>query len=421
MRQGSAVVRRIGICMLLCACALVTAVAGADDLEGQARPVTFRELLIIKRVTDVASTPHGPSQQRLSDKDVEAITRTFSVYVPTAIMKLSHGRVRWLTEVVVSDRPIKKVSPVPGGYWLSPQDVDEDIDQNVVRGQYDGVFTYWKGQENGKGIPCGGGHASVEARRLLGYSCCTWQPLFRWKPEHTEMWIHEWIHQCDGFYGARGVPLPQGHLHGDKNYKHGNWYEEYINGTVDGGNGVHLGLGENAWKVGPMRQHQGLSVHRPEWRAAEREAANLLKNASFEADGGWELGSWRKTPDAAGMVGGTLHTGKRSLMLQAKEGDDAHALQTVSVVPHANYLLSGWIKTKDVKIVQENGTMGACLSIDGTREVSDPVYGTAYWTYVYLVFNARDRKEIKVGPRLGHWESLAAGQAWFDDLCLVRL
>ena len=36
-----------------------------------------------------------------------------------------------------------------------------------------------------------------------------------------------------------------------------------------------------------------------------------------------------------------------------------------------------------------------------------------------LVFDSGDRTEVEVSCTLGHWDSNATGEAWFDDLVLV--
>jgi hypothetical protein len=46
--------------------------------------------------------------------------------------------------------------------------------------------------------------------------------------------------------------------------------------------------------------------------------------------------------------------------------------------------------------------------------------GTNDWTYVTLVFDSGDRKEVELGTRLGHNYSTATGTAWFDDLVLLE-
>ena len=80
--------------------------------------------------------------------------------------------------------------------------------------------------------------------------------------------------------------------------------------------------------------------------------------------------------------------------------------------------------TKDVaieKVDQTYGKAGATISIWGGYEHSRSLTGTNDWTYVTLIFDARDRTEVTVCARLGYWFSVAMGDAWFDDLCLIPI
>jgi hypothetical protein len=106
-------------------------------------------------------------------------------------------------------------------------------------------------------------------------------------------------------------------------------------------------------------------------------------------------------------------------VLRCVVGDDALLSQKVAVKPHTLYLLSGWIKTRDVTVVDRRGRMGASLC--GGSEASRSLVGTHGWTYVTQVFDSGARKEIELGCRLGHSMSTATGTAWFDDLVLVEI
>ncbi len=161
----------------------------------------------------------------------------------------------------------------------------------------------------------------------------------------------------------------------------------------------------------------------PDYLTPERRRATLLVDASFE-DGTtdrWSVASWRQNKAAAAIQSDEAKAGKKALVIRSLDADDARYVQKVAVKPSTRYLLSGWIKTKDVVIGDENGRMGANLSLDGGFEASAPVVGTNDWTYVTLVFDSAKRTEVTVCARLGFYASTAKGVAWFDDLCLVEL
>ncbi len=164
-------------------------------------------------------------------------------------------------------------------------------------------------------------------------------------------------------------------------------------------------------------------VSMPGYLTPERRRASPLVDASFE-DGTtdrWSLASWRQNKAAAAIQSDEAKEGKKALVIRSPEADDARYTQKVAVKPATRYLLSGWIKTKEVVLGEKEGRMGANLSLDGGFEASAPLVGTNDWTYVTLVFDSAKRSEVTVCARLGFYSSTAKGVAWFDDLCLVEL
>jgi WD40 repeat protein len=161
---------------------------------------------------------------------------------------------------------------------------------------------------------------------------------------------------------------------------------------------------------------------RPEFLTAARRLGNLLVDGSFEEipSKQWVPRSWRMNLGAATVVSDTSKLGKAAAMLRPTEMDDCMLVQKVAVKAGTQYLLSGWVRTKDVTI-EQGGRLGANLSVVGGFEASRSVVGTNDWEYVWLVFDTRDRKEIEVGARLGHNGSVAKGTAWFDDMVLLEL
>ena len=78
------------------------------------------------------------------------------------------------------------------------------------------------------------------------------------------------------------------------------------------------------------------------------------------------------------------------LQIYAKEPDDFRYCQRVTVKPNAQYLLTGWIKTKDVPVFENGGSRGANLyvSLPGTAEpmTSRGLTRSTDWTYATLSF-----------------------------------
>jgi hypothetical protein len=161
---------------------------------------------------------------------------------------------------------------------------------------------------------------------------------------------------------------------------------------------------------------------RPEYVTAARRRANLLVDGSFEREPAkhWEPQSWRRNDDAAAFVTDVARSGKASAKLRSTEFDDCMVGQTVAVKPGTQYLLSGWVRTKNVS-VEDGGRVAASLSVAGGFEASPSIAVADDWAYASLVFDTGERKEVRVGARLGHHGSCAKGTAWFDDIVLIEL
>jgi hypothetical protein len=389
-------------------------------------------LLIVKARGDIRAEGFPEVKYEMSKADIAAVKTAFTEFTPALVKSLSRGRIAWKAETVVSATPLTKVAKLGDGTWVSPDCVQEDFDKYVPLGKYDGVIVYWKGTDDRTRRDLKGGfgwtHGAGDGHGGVGYSCVNFVPardLGR-ESEWTEVFLHEWLHQMEAFYGARGVKLPRGGLHGNENYgfKHKNgwkhWYEAFINAELTEKDGSKVGLGEAAWRHGTFRDEQAIRL--PEYLTTERRRANLLLNGSFEdGEKNWTLRSWRDNRDALSTDMDKSKSGKASARLRSSTADDAMLWQKVIVKPRTRYLLSGWVRTDKVAIGEKGGSVGANLSVWGGYEASKSLIGTKDWTYQTLILGSGDRTEIEVGTRLGHHGSIATGTAWFDDLVLIEI
>ncbi len=151
---------------------------------------------------------------------------------------------------------------------------------------------------------------------------------------------------------------------------------------------------------------------------------NLLPNASFEevADGmpsGWQVRTYRGRANHQ-IDHGTARTGERSLRISSREGADTSLFTRVTVKPHTEYRLSGWVKTENLQ-----GARGAQLnaheiqgqpgSRTGAHQGDSPE-----WTRVESVFSSGDRSELTVNCLFGGWGT-STGMAWWDDVSLREI
>jgi len=160
--------------------------------------------------------------------------------------------------------------------------------------------------------------------------------------------------------------------------------------------------------------------------------ANLIVNSGFE-DGsyaptnhptGWSTDAWQNTSTFR-WDNSISHSGTNSVKIISSTPNDARWIQTVSVTPNTDYILSGWIKTQNVaKDPTAALDIGANLCLLGNLQ--DPLWdhspdlkGTNDWTYVTFHFNSGNRSSVIVAARLGYWSATATGTAWFDDITLT--
>lgn len=183
---------------------------------------------------------------------------------------------------------------------------------------------------------------------------------------------------------------------------------------------------DNVFDVMPIEHlPSGVAMTRPGFLTPERRKQNMIVGGTFEdgSGGTWKVNTWRQNNAAATVVSGEAKEGRKSVTVRSPlVADDAMYEQTIAIKPNMLYLLSGWIKTKDVVVAEPNGQRGANLSVEGLNgEVSRSLQGTNDWIYVTLVFDSRQRNEVTVRARLGFHYSTAKGEAWFDDLCLIPI
>lgn len=154
---------------------------------------------------------------------------------------------------------------------------------------------------------------------------------------------------------------------------------------------------------------------------------NLVSNASFEIKTDapvdmpetWQPNAWGSGWCTLKRSGSEAYSGAWSGEINCTAEDDARWVQTIPVLPYRDYVLSGWIKTKDVQPSSQGSAPGANLSLLDTWLHTTPLLGTNDWTYVHLDFNTEDSREVTVAARLGFYGGVTAGSAWFDDIQLT--
>jgi hypothetical protein len=389
---------------------------------------TWRVLLIIKRKTE--ATCRGVTvNATMDDESVEAVKKAFATYVPAHIQRLSGGQVRWVTHVIDDKtEPLRRVVPQSQSCWPDPADVLNAYGTEAF--PYDSVFVYWLNTD-----PARPGSPQIASSQNFGtytqgkgYSTVAYKPKGSWTQdsEDTETFIHEWLHELEGYYdGAVYLPRPPKPnddfpLHaapaygfaysasatGPLNYWK-RWYQAFLQGTVGEPGGSTSGLGNAAWSLGTITERRlvrvdpansGLEHPNNQWRATSWSGKGKMYSAT----------DVKLIGDASGV-------------LIADAADDLRMSQTVSVRPHTRYIFSAWVKTENVQIIEPGGRFGANLSLFGQPEASRSLTGTQDWTFVSLPFNSGTRTSVELALRLGHHGSTARGKVFFDKVRLVEV
>jgi hypothetical protein len=149
----------------------------------------------------------------------------------------------------------------------------------------------------------------------------------------------------------------------------------------------------------------------------------LVRNSSFETGSAlpdnWVIDAWQSGSNFD-WDGSNSHNGGKSIRIESPIHNDARWIQTVPVHPNTDYILSGWIKTENVKHVDGPTESGANLGLFGTWSYTNGIYGTHDWTYVSMEFNSGGNSYINVACRLGYWAGTVTGTMWCDDIELTR-
>ena len=104
-----------------------------------------------------------------------------------------------------------------------------------------------------------------------------------------------------------------------------------------------------------------------------------------------------------------------SYKIENTDYNDAMFYETISVTPNTPYKVTCKVKVENVVNKNNTKTGGAHMAIAGTTERSIMLSGTQDWQEITFYFNSKDRKEVDVSFRLGGYEEMSKGTAWFSD------
>jgi len=163
-------------------------------------------------------------------------------------------------------------------------------------------------------------------------------------------------------------------------------------------------------------------------------AEPLIKNGSFEITGG--IGEIGAPQDWEGLAMGTVpavvqdckvaHQGRCSLKIITDKPVLADAIQAVQLKPNQAYVLTGWIKTENLKVTNKADQYGTLLvGPEDLTADSQLIKGTNHsgntdWTQVRVEFVAPANGRVNVFCSFCG-QGVGRGTVWFDDFRIEPL
>ena len=117
----------------------------------------------------------------------------------------------------------------------------------------------------------------------------------------------------------------------------------------------------------------------------------------------------------------TTYSEGYSYKISSDVPNDAMLCKEIEVNPNSAYKLSCMVKTEDIKIQKEGSDAGAFLGIYESTEKSKSLTGTNDWTKLELYFTSKNKDKIRLGFRLGGYDDICTGTAWFSDVKLEEV
>lgn len=242
-------------------------VRGVSDAAG---PTTWRVLLLVYRNTDVDYVEGGVTKHMTTSMSQAEIDKAlarferFKQYVPD----YSAGEANIDATVVHVSRPVSSLTAIGSSYWLSPNDIRNELNTYAPRGAYDSVEALWQSCSSSLNtcIPPFGWGSSVSASDWSNGATYAsmifgWMWWWDWEADSAQLYLHEWLHGAMDFYSSLGYVMPVGGL--DSAGEHGytkspvdswaTWYRAVMTGQVwEASLSRYVGITPAAWRSGTI-------------------------------------------------------------------------------------------------------------------------------------------------------------------------
>jgi hypothetical protein len=408
----------------------------------------FKLLLIIKPAVDLPE--FSLSRTTISAESIAAITESYTIHFPKLTATITDSTVTIETKVVVSDKPIRAVAGNKSGAYLEPQNIVEDVAAYSFPGQYDCIqviYSLASIPNIAWGLTFPGSCYSSEMNYAGICTIANFNSAADYRNPASnvhEVFLHEWLHTLEAYYynvlGVTNPPEP-GHLDAAGNLCYTNlvkFYADHLNGTMHNycvnppAALPGTGFGPKAWQYPSPREFYGAFNDETLEPSAGMVAENLILNPSFEKLDGRDMpqnwSTWKFFNDNAVSysVDNQIKThGIYSAHISNNPNMNLSSFnQEIKVEPNTTYVFMGKMKTKNVIAFEGSHNIGGAFILThdlmGWGTVNQ-IMGTNDWKRFAILYNSRNDNSVIVRNCLGHWSSAATGDAWFDDLFLVKL
>lgn len=242
-----------------------------------ASPTTWRVLLLVYRNTDVDYIEGGVTKHMttsMSQADIDKALARFNRF-KQYVSDYSAGEANIDATVVQISRPVNSITAIGSSYWLSPNDIRNELNTYAPRGTYDSVEALWQSCSSSLNtcIPPFGWGSSVSASDWSNGATYAsmifgWSWWWDWEADSAQLYLHEWLHGAMDFYSSLGYVMPVGGL--DSAGEHGytkspvdswaTWYRAVMTGQVwEPSLGRYVGITPAAWRRGTIT-HPTLTI-----------------------------------------------------------------------------------------------------------------------------------------------------------------
>ncbi len=167
-----------------------------------------------------------------------------------------------------------------------------------------------------------------------------------------------------------------------------------------------------------------MAIRYPGFITPELHERNLLKDPGLESRefSDWPFGSFRPAEETLPLkeifaVDLTRQReGNKCYSITAPTKHSYEYVQHVPLKKNVLYLLTGWVKTEDVKVTEGKENGGARLTFNWFDQ-SEQLNGTCDWTYLVITGVNTDKNDIPIRIAM----SDAVGKSWYDDLHLIEI